>query len=102
MFWRCFFNYFTRLAEGLDLPVEAWVLDSPPGVLASAYERDPSSVTSPDFQKLHSEFGDQGALDVVLLTCSFAFMNWFADALEIPSEDIAVQTYQQVYGTDRK
>jgi len=25
----CFFNYFTRLAEGLNLPVEAWVLDTP-------------------------------------------------------------------------
>jgi len=24
-----FFNYFTRLAEGLNLPVEAWVLDTP-------------------------------------------------------------------------
>jgi AhpD family alkylhydroperoxidase len=25
----CFFNYFTRLAEGLNLPVESWVLDTP-------------------------------------------------------------------------
>jgi AhpD family alkylhydroperoxidase len=24
-----FFNYFTRLAEGLNLPIEAWVLDTP-------------------------------------------------------------------------
>jgi len=32
----CFFNYFTRLAEGLNLPVEGWVLDTPahPDVLA--------------------------------------------------------------------
>jgi AhpD family alkylhydroperoxidase len=25
----CFFNYFTRLAEGLNLPVEEWVLNTP-------------------------------------------------------------------------
>jgi AhpD family alkylhydroperoxidase len=25
----CFFNYFTRMAEGFNLPVEPWVLDSP-------------------------------------------------------------------------
>jgi AhpD family alkylhydroperoxidase len=25
----CFFNYFTRLAEGLNLPVEEWVLQTP-------------------------------------------------------------------------
>lgn len=59
--------------------------------------REPSSVTDDDYQKLRAEFGVPGALDVVLQTCTFAFMNRFADALRIPSEDIAIETYRQVY-----
>jgi alkylhydroperoxidase family enzyme len=64
--------------------------------------RDPSSVTDADYGKLRSEFGDRAALDVIFQTSAFAFMNRFADAFEVTSEDIAVQTYRQVYGADRK
>lgn len=36
----CLFNYFTRLSEALNLPVEAWVLDGPanPPTLTATYQ----------------------------------------------------------------
>jgi len=40
----CFFNYFTRLAEGLNLPVEDWALDSEWTAAASKYENLPTRV----------------------------------------------------------
>ena len=58
----------------------------------------PSAVTDADFDKLRAEFGDRGALDVVLQTCAFNFMNRFTDTLGLPSEDEAVRTYREVYG----
>jgi AhpD family alkylhydroperoxidase len=62
--------------------------------------RDPVSVTDADFAKLRSEFGDRGALELVLQTCNFAFMNRFTDNLGLPSEDEAIRVYREVYGTD--
>lgn len=34
----CFFNYFTRLNEALNLPVEAWVLDGPSPAMTATYK----------------------------------------------------------------
>ncbi|MBS1794797.1 MAG: carboxymuconolactone decarboxylase family protein [Acidobacteria bacterium] len=60
--------------------------------------KQPASVTDADFEKLKKEFGEQGAVEVVLQTGAFAFMNRFTDGLRLPSEDEAVKTYQEVYG----
>lgn len=58
----------------------------------------PNSITDADFEKLKKEFGEQGAVEVVLQTGAFAFMNRFTDGLRLPSEDEAVKTYQETYG----
>lgn len=58
----------------------------------------PNSTTAADFEKIRKEFGDSGAVEVVLQTGAFAFMNRFTDGLRLPSEDEAVKTYQEVYG----
>ncbi len=58
----------------------------------------PGSVTDADFEKLKREFGEQGAVEVVLQTGAFAFMNRFTDGLRLPSEDEAVKNYQETYG----
>jgi AhpD family alkylhydroperoxidase len=58
----------------------------------------PNSVTDADFEKLKKEFGEQGAVEVILQTGAFAFMNRFTDGLRLPSEDEAVKTYQETYG----
>ena len=55
-------------------------------------------MTDEDFEKLKKEFGEQGAVEIVLQTGAFAFMNRFTDGLRLPSEDEAVKTYQEVYG----
>lgn len=60
--------------------------------------KSPSSITDADFEKVKKEFGEQGAVEVVLQTGAFAFMNRFTDGLRLPSEDEAVKTYQEVYG----
>jgi AhpD family alkylhydroperoxidase len=60
--------------------------------------KQPNSVTDADFEKLKKEFGEQGAVEVVLQTGAFAFMNRFTDGLRLPSEDEAVKTYQETYG----
>jgi AhpD family alkylhydroperoxidase len=60
--------------------------------------KEPASVTDEDFEKLKKEFGEQGAVEVVLQTGAFAFMNRFTDGLRLPSEDEAVKTYQETYG----
>jgi AhpD family alkylhydroperoxidase len=62
--------------------------------------RSPSSITEADYDRLVKTFGDRGALDVLLQTCNFAFMNRFTDNLGLPSEDEAVKTYREVYGAD--
>jgi len=62
--------------------------------------RSPGSITDADYDRLVKTFGDRGALDVLLQTCNFAFMNRFTDNLGLPSEDEAVKIYREVYGTD--
>jgi alkylhydroperoxidase family enzyme len=64
--------------------------------------RDPVSVTDADYATLSKEFGNRGASDVLLQTCAFAFMNRFTDGLRLPSEDEAVRTYREVYGSNWK
>lgn len=43
--------------------------------------RQPTSVTGGDWQKLKTEFGEQGALEVLSYACGFNFMNRFTDNL---------------------
>ena len=71
-------------------------------LFARKLTRDPVSVTDADYATLRGEFGDRGASDVLLQTCAFAFMNRFTDGLRLPSEDEAVRTYQDVYGSNLK
>jgi len=68
-------------------------------VFARKLARDPASMTDGDYAKLRTEFGEQGALDVLFQTCMFAGFNRFTDGLRLPSEDAAVETYKEVYGT---
>lgn len=58
----------------------------------------PSGVSDDDFAAVKKEFGEAGALEVLVQTCTFAFMNRFTDGLQLPSEDEAVKTYQETYG----
>ena len=62
--------------------------------------RAPASVTDEDFRALKSEFGEQGAAEVLLQTAAFSFMNRFTDGLRLPSEDEAIRTYRETYGAD--
>ncbi len=61
---------------------------------------NPAGLTDAGYDALRDEFGERGALEVVLQTCNFAFMNRFTDNLGLPSEDEAVRTYREVYGGD--
>jgi AhpD family alkylhydroperoxidase len=67
---------------------------------ARALTRGPAEVTDAGYERLRAEFGEAGALEVLLQTCTFAFMNRFTDGLALPSEDEAVRVYQEVYGTE--
>lgn len=62
--------------------------------------RDPSSITDGDFEKLKAEFTEHGAMEALLQTCAFSFMNRFTDGLHLPSEDEAIRVYKEVYGSD--
>lgn len=62
--------------------------------------RDPAAITDQDFKKLKDEFGEQGAFEVLLQSCSFSFMNRFTDGLRLPSEDEAIRVYRETYGGD--
>jgi AhpD family alkylhydroperoxidase len=62
--------------------------------------REPAAVTDEDFGKLKSEFGEQGAFEVLLQTCGFSFMNRFTDGLRLPSEDEAIRVYKETYGAN--
>lgn len=81
---------------------DAQIVEVTAVVFARKLTRDPASVTDADYALLRAEFGDRGALEVVLQTCNFAFMNRFTDNLGLPSEDEAVKVYHDVYGTDWK
>ncbi len=58
----------------------------------------PSGISDEDYAAVKKEFGDAGALEVVLQTCNFAFMNRFTDGLQLPSEDEAIKVYHETYG----
>jgi AhpD family alkylhydroperoxidase len=60
----------------------------------------PSSVTDADYATLTRTFDQQGALEVLLQTCNFSFMNRFTDGLRLPSEDEAIRMYKEVYGRE--
>ncbi len=60
-----------------------------------------ASATAPaDYRELQKVFGDKGALEVLMQTSTFNFMNRFTDGLRLPSEDEAVRIYREVYGRD--
>ncbi len=59
----------------------------------------PAAVTDAEWEGLRETFGDRGAVEVLLQTCTFAFMNRFTDGLMLPSEDEAIKVYQETYGT---
>jgi uncharacterized peroxidase-related enzyme len=61
----------------------------------------PDSITDADFAKLRQEFQEYGALEVVLQTAAFSFMNRFTDNLRLPSEEEAIEVYREVFGEDR-
>ncbi|HEX4948998.1 MAG TPA: hypothetical protein VFZ34_20135 [Blastocatellia bacterium] len=58
----------------------------------------PAQLTKADYDALVKEFTPQGALEVLLQCSNFAYMNRFTDSLRLPSEDEAIQTYQETYG----
>jgi AhpD family alkylhydroperoxidase len=58
----------------------------------------PSGISDEDYAAVKKEFGDAGAIEVVLQTCNFAFMNRFTDGLQLPSEDEAIKVYHETYG----
>jgi AhpD family alkylhydroperoxidase len=60
--------------------------------------RDVTSITDADYAALKAEFQERGALEALLQTCNFAYMNRFTDGLRLPSEDEAVRVYREIYG----
>jgi alkylhydroperoxidase family enzyme len=62
--------------------------------------REVTSITDADYAALKAEFQERGALEVLLQTCNFAYMNRFTDGLRLPSEDEAIRVYQETYGGD--
>ncbi|MEW6131036.1 MAG: carboxymuconolactone decarboxylase family protein [Acidobacteriota bacterium] len=60
----------------------------------------PAGITDDDYEKLKREFKEQGALEILLQTCNFAYMNRFTDGLRLPSEDEAIRVYREIYGGD--
>jgi len=58
----------------------------------------PSGISDEDYAAVKQAFGDVGAIEVVLQTCNFAFMNRFTDGLQLPSEDEAINVYHETYG----
>jgi len=67
-------------------------------VFARKLTSTPWATTDADYATLKKEFRDQGALEVLLQTCNFSFMNRFTDGLHLPSEDEAIKIYRDVYG----
>jgi len=60
----------------------------------------PWASTDADYAALRKEFQDQGALEVLMQTSYFNFMNRFTDGLRLPSEDEAIKVYREIYGRD--
>lgn len=67
---------------------------------ARAVTDDPTAITGDDWDALTSAFGADGALEVLVRACEFAFMNRFTDNLGLPTEDVAVETYRKVHGDE--
>jgi alkylhydroperoxidase family enzyme len=61
---------------------------------------EPWTVADSDYAGLEKTFGNQGALEVLMQACNFSYMNHFTDGLRLPSEDVAVKTYLEVYGSE--
>jgi AhpD family alkylhydroperoxidase len=62
--------------------------------------RRPGTITDADWLKLTAAFGENGAQDILLAACGMNYLNRFNDAMHSPSEDNAIQTYREVYGSD--
>ena len=69
-------------------------------LFARKLTRDVTSITDADYASLKAEFQERGALEVLLQTCNFAYMNRFTDGLRLPSEDEAIRVYRETYGGD--
>ncbi len=68
-------------------------------VFARKLTKAPGAMSAADYNALKTGLGDeQEALDALLQTCAFSFMNRFTDGLRLPSEEEAVKVYQEVYG----
>lgn len=66
---------------------------------ARTLTRTPGSIRKADYAALRAALGDdREAMDTLLQTCAFNFMNRFTDGLRLPSEDEAIHVYQEVYG----
>jgi len=68
-------------------------------VFARKLTARPADIARADWAALETALGRQGAMEVLLQACAFNFMNRFTDNLGLASEDEAVHTYEQVYGT---
>ena len=51
-------------------------------LFARKLTKTPGAITDADYEALKTEFGSRGALEVMLQTCAFAFMNPFTDGLQ--------------------
>lgn len=67
-------------------------------VFARKLTKNPPQVTPADFATLQTAFSGGTAMEIVLQTCAFSYMNRFTDGLRLPSEDEAVHIYKEVYG----
>jgi AhpD family alkylhydroperoxidase len=69
-------------------------------VFARKLTAEPGNTTDEAYQRLRTTFKEQGAMEVLMQTCNFAFMNRFTDGLRLPSEDEAIKVYRETYGSD--
>jgi len=67
-------------------------------VFARKLTAKPSGITEADRAALAMHFPGAHAYDVLYQVCRFAFMNRFTDTLQLPSEDEAVNVYQETFG----
>jgi alkylhydroperoxidase family enzyme len=60
----------------------------------------PGRMRKEDVAALQAGLGSEHeAMDALLQTCAFNFMNRFTDGLRLPSEDESIRVYEEVYGT---
>jgi AhpD family alkylhydroperoxidase len=68
-------------------------------IFARKLTKTPGVVRGSDYAALRAGLGDDTeAMDALLQTCAFNFMNRFTDGLRLPSEEEAIRVYQEVYG----